>query len=205
MFSTIRPLLLGAALITASGCGDSGRIQVPPFDPATAGQQAIAEYDTNKDGVLDDAELDRCPGLKQGLKLIDKNGDGKLSADEIRDRVLQYFEDKVALFPLTVIVTLDGKALDGATVTLVPEAFMGPSVKPVRGTTDTGGSCSFLAEGQTIRGVYPGVYRVEVSKKDADGKETVPEKYNAKTTLGFELGGGNELQRAPFLAVLKSK
>jgi len=40
-------------------------------------------------------------------------------------------------------------------------------------------------------GVIPGIYRVEVSKSDADGRETIPTRYNAKTTFGCVVGFGS--------------
>jgi hypothetical protein len=32
------------------------------------------------------------------------------------------------------------------------------------------------------------MYRVEVSKKDPSGRETIPPRYNQKTVLGVEVG-----------------
>jgi hypothetical protein len=207
MLSKTGSLFVVAALtVAATGCSERDRVHVPAFQPSSAGQQALGEYDTNKDGFLDGAELERCPGLKQGIALIDQDRDGKLTADEIRDRFAQYFEHKIGLYPLGVIVTLNGRALEGATVTVVPEAFAGSALRPVSGVTDAGGNCTFLVEGQSIPGVAPGVYRVEVSKKDAAGRETVAEKYNTKTTLGFELGGGSDLAKGGhYFVAVKSK
>jgi hypothetical protein len=76
-------------------------------------------------------------------------------------------------------------------VTVVPEKFMAPGVRPARGVTSAGGSCEFQIEGKEYPGLHPGIFRIEVSKKDAGGRETVPAKYNTQTTLGIEAGRGN--------------
>jgi hypothetical protein len=36
--------------------------------------------------------------------------------------------------------------------------------------------------------VQPGVYRLEVYRAADDGRETIPDRYNAKTTLGVDAG-----------------
>src|SRR5262249_8892642 len=77
----------------------------------------------------------------------------------------------------------DGRPLGGATVTLVPEKFMGPATKPATAVTDEDGSGEFRTEGSG-EPVAPGYYRVKVSKV-VSGKETIPAKYsNEQTTLG---------------------
>jgi hypothetical protein len=82
----------------------------------------------------------------------------------------------------------------------VPERFMGPSVKPARGVTDESGACLLAVEGEEIEGVHCGIFRIEVSKPDANGKETIPARYNSASTLGVDTGlrgrpeGGLELR-----------
>jgi hypothetical protein len=39
-----------------------------------------------------------------------------------------------------------------------------------------------------LPGVPYGFYRIQVSRKDAEGKETIPARYNSETTLGQEVG-----------------
>jgi hypothetical protein len=167
-------------------------VPVPPLDPQAVAQQALEQYDTNKDGAIAGAELDACPGLKSSLEVIDTNKDGRITADEIAARITQYKEDKAALFGLSGHVTLDGRPLEGATVTLMPEKFMGTGVKPARCVSDAKGECAFVVEGHEFKSVAnPGVYRIEVSKKDSGGQESIPARYNAKTTLGVEIGQGS--------------
>jgi hypothetical protein len=46
----------------------------------------------------------------------------------------------------------------------------------------------FQTEGEEVPGVRCGIFRIEVSKQAADGKETIPDRYNVKTSLGEEVG-----------------
>jgi hypothetical protein len=179
-----RWLLLGALVLLAAGCSRGGGAAVPQLSPREAADQALAEYDANKDGALDAKELEACPGLLGAVKRVDKDGDGRLSGDELADR-LTIFQQQGMLSDVAVEVTLDNRPLVGATVTLVPEKFMGESYKPATATTDETGIGSFTTEGAGPA-VALGYYRVQVSK-NAQGQESVPAKYNTKTVLGQEI------------------
>jgi EF hand len=180
----------GLFVAVAGGCSDR-TVRVPSMDPTGAANRALREYDADKDGALAGAELAKCPGLKDGLARIDTNGDGRITADELAARLRQYEADKAGLLYLNAAVTLDGKPLADAVITLVPEKFMASGVKPAKGVTGASGSCEFQIEGKEYPGIHPGIFRIEVSKKDARGEETIPAKYNTQTTLGIEAGKGN--------------
>lgn len=190
---TLRPprrrcvLGLSAVLILLAGCSGR-RIAAPQFNPEEAGEQALAEYDLNKDGSLDAKELEHCPSLRSGFTSIDSNKDGRLSAQEITDRVTAYQTSRIGLLSLPCNVNLDGGPLADATVELIPEKFLGPGIKPAKGTSDKSGSVTLQVEGRDTPGVACGFYRVLISKKSASGKETLPPRYNTKTTLGQEIG-----------------
>src|SRR5262249_21344908 len=84
------PVLFGAGLaLFLAGCsgGQPAAVEMPAFSPEDAAGQAMAQYDTNKDGFLDDEELKRCPALRGAVSKIDKNGDGKLTKEEIVQRL----------------------------------------------------------------------------------------------------------------------
>jgi hypothetical protein len=196
----VRRLLLGGLLFLGAGCSGSNNVSPPALSPGEAAGQALAEYDANKDGVLDEKELEKCPALKGALKKIDKNNDGRLSADEIAER-LQLFQRQGVLTSARVEVTLDGSPLGQATVTLVPEKFMGPAFKPASAVTDASGTVPLQVEG-AYKGLVPmGYYRVEVSKKNAGGQEAIPSRFNTQTILGQEVapegeerGGGGTIK-----------
>ena len=179
-------LFLGGVVLLVAGCSGSGS-GGPQVSPREVARAAVAEYDANKDGALDATELQRCPALQGALKRIDKNNDGRLSAEEITDR-LTFLRDGTPQSGVSVEVTLDGRALAGATVTLVPEKFMGASFKPLSAVTDEAGAGILKAKGSGDDVMAPlGYYRVEVSKKNPRGQEIIPDKYNMKTVLGYEI------------------
>lgn len=187
-------MLVGFALFC---CGCSRGVTPPKLDPQAAAQEALTEYDANKDGYLDAGELRRCPALYDSLKSMDTDGDGKLSAEEIAARLEKIRESKVALVGTSCSVILDGRPLAGATVTFVPEPFMGPSVKPAAGVSDEAGTVTLRVDGQSLPGCHCGFFRITVSKKDGD-HETLPERYNTQTVLGqqvaSDLRGGIKLR-----------
>jgi hypothetical protein len=189
--SRCRVLPAGLLVAVLVGCSDRA-IRVPAMNPDGAASQALAEYDANKDGALDDGELNKCPGLKAARQWLDTDKDRRLSGDEIATRVRDYQNDRAGLLALIIQFTLDGKPLTDADVTLVPESFMGSGFKPAHGKTNAGGACvEFRTEGAAYPGIHPGVFRIVVSKKDASGKETIPARYNTETTLGVEARTGN--------------
>jgi len=172
----------------AFGCGASAKVSVPRFSPQDASNRALEEFDANKDGVLDLVELAHCPPLKSCLKAADKDQDGLLSASEIADRLAFYVDtNKSGPTSIGLTVMLDGVARVGATVTLVPEKFLGPEFKTSSGVCDEVGQVYLYVEGGEVAGVFCGLYRVQISQLDAGGNETIAAKYNAQTTLGLEV------------------
>jgi EF hand len=172
----------------ALGCSIGGaRVHAPSLSPGSAAAKAMEEYDTNNDGRLDAQELDRCPALKNSLARFDKDNDGFLTAKEIADRLASYQKNGVGLIALTCKVFLDRRPLAGAHVTFVPESFLGSAFKPAKGVTNDTGKAVMKVEGANTPGVPCGLYRIEVSKQNPSGRETLPAKYNAQTTLGEEV------------------
>jgi hypothetical protein len=197
-----------ACLLGIAGCSRGpARVALPKISASAAASAAMAKYDTDKDGFLNAKELEQCPALQSALKQIDTNNDGRVSADEIAARIAHWQESKQGLTSLAVKVSLDGQPLEGATVTLVPEEFLGSDVQKAVGVTDKGGVAGTTIEqpqtpGQ--RGVQPGFYRVEISKT-AGGKETLPAKYNTKTTLGVEVAPDSPVVLSGAVFDLKSE
>lgn len=186
----ISPVAFYAVLIVAGGCsGRPGRL-LPPGIPAEAGQEAVTKYDANGNGAIDGDELSKVPALKATLKRVDKNGDGEVSAEEITERIAAWQKSKLAITRSIVTLRRDGRPLANATVTIVPESFLGPSVKAANGTTDATGSASLqISSNPDERGVHLGYYRVEVTKPGSDGKEQLPARFNSETELGTEIIG----------------
>jgi hypothetical protein len=182
-------------LLVLVGCNSRpARVNPPAINPKEAAQKAMAEYDTNGDGTIDGAELDKAASLKSSLKELDTNGDGKISADEIASRIEQWQASKVGLMSFSCKVNLDKAPLAGATVTLTPEKFLGTNLLPATGTTNEQGFAAIsIAKDKlsnpNFSGVHVGFYRVEVSKQQ-NGAETIPARYNVNTELGQEVAQG---------------
>jgi hypothetical protein len=179
-------LVFLAALLAPLGCSGR-RVPVPAFAPDRAGQEALALYDRNKDGFLDADELKSCPALHSYLTSWDADKDGRLSGAEIAARITAYQSSRIGLSALAFQVTLDGQPLSGATVTLIPEKFFGDALEPAAGTSDARGVVSVATPRAEVPGAACGLYRIEVSKKDAFGRETISARYNQATILGLEV------------------
>jgi hypothetical protein len=161
----------------------------PQYDADAATKAALADYDKNNNGSIEATEADACPALKTAFKAFDTNGDRVISADELKARFARYASAAGGAGAVSTQcrVTFDGAPLAGATVRLVPERCMGESFRPAAGTTDDTGAATIRPEVEGWAGVYPGLYKITVSKPDGAGKETLPARYNAQTTLGREV------------------
>ena len=190
-------LLLSILVGCLAGCWQSQpkNLEPAPLDAAMAAKRAMEEFDSNQNGQIDRNELAQCPGLKAALPKTDSNRDGKLSEDEIAARLQFFVDSQSALRNFHLIVTLNRQPVDGLSVVLKPEAFLTPAIEPAVGTTNHLGIAYPMIEfedpdivKQGIAGVRPGMYRVEVSRLDGSGEETIPAKYNTETRLGVEVG-----------------
>jgi hypothetical protein len=182
----LRILALSCLFSSFSACGDR-RIVPPVLDAEEAAGKALAEFDLNKDSFLDAAELERCPGLKCCIKELDKDSDGRLNADEISERLSKFRGSGVGLLGVSCTLVRNDAPFPGPTVTLVPEKFLQPALKASSGVADDRGQVTLQIEDQPVPGVALGFYRIEVSYKDAEGKETIPARYNSETILGHEV------------------
>jgi hypothetical protein len=102
-------------------------------------------------------------------------------------------------------ILLDGRPVEGATVTLVPEKFFQGGIPVAAASSNAEGIVEPTMEfGEeyavgTLSGVRPGIYRIEISKKGADGRELIPARYNSNTQLGREVGVGPH-QHGPIIS-----
>jgi len=185
---------VGVAMLLLAGCSGRPARVYPDAIAGDAPQKAMELYDTDHDGFIDGAELDKVPGLKAALKQVDTNGDGKISADEIAARIKVWKDSKIGRTTLSVPVTHNGAPLAGAKVRLVPESFLGSALHTAEGTTDKGGVARVSAQPRDagdVPGLSPGFYRVEITKEG----DNIPAKYNTATTLGLEVGAMDQATR----------
>jgi len=167
-------------------------VRQPAIDAAGAGREALVLYDTDNNGMISGKELDASPPLKAALSRLDTNGDGGVSAAEVTERVKAWKAMRTGLASWRARVTLDGQPLTGAHVVLEPESFLGTSIKPASGDTNPFGDVSpsvareELPDPSLPGGVHFGLYRVRITKA-AGGKESLPSRFNAESTLGCEV------------------
>ena len=191
----MRTAAVYTSLFLTVGCGDepaTDAITPPAYVPSTVGQQAITQLDTEQDGRLSKAELQQSPALLQSFNDLDTDGDGYVSGGEIGDRIAFYRSTGTALTQIICILTLNDEPLPGASVTCVPEPFLGSELRPASGVSDDQGNVLLQVEGQPVAGLPYGLYQVQVSLKDDRGIETLPPQFNAATTLGFEVAPGTQ-------------
>jgi hypothetical protein len=180
--------LAAVVLLVVGGCmREPPRVQMISVDADAAGQEAMNMYDTNKDGKISGAELDKAPSLKEGLTGFITTKEKGITAAMIAERVKRWQNDyKVGIMGgVSCKVNLGGKPLANAEVKFVPEKFMGANVPESTGKTGPDGVATIsvpTTSAEDASGVPPGWYKVEI--KAAEG---IPAKYNTQTTLGIEI------------------
>jgi len=172
--------------LAATGCSSSPpSIEAPAFDAASAAKQAIADYDANGNGTIEGAELNKSPALKDALAQIDKDGK-QITLEALTARMQSWRQ--ISVIPIVCTVVLDGAPVEGATVTFVPEKFLGAARPQATGKTDSNGAAIIVSNSpelaaKRITGVYSGLYSVSIT----GGQPEVPADYGAKTPLGLEV------------------
>lgn len=194
-FAAIAGLLLVATL----GCGGGGEdtFDVVNLDPAAVASAIMADYDSDSDGEVSKSELKKCKGLElltsgqeqmQAQYRLDQDGNGGITEQEFTDKLTAMFADKRQSYSCRVIYR--GRPLEGATVALIPESFMG-DVPGASGETDIEGSCSVTGDDGKV-GAIPGIYRVEITHPDVK----ISSKYNDESKLSTALDTTNPYAQA---------
>lgn len=181
-------MVASLTLPVIAGClGSQPRLNAPKI-ASDAAEAAVAKYDANSDGAIAGDELNKVPALKASLKRVDKNKDGKVTADEISERIASWQKSGIGLTRAVAWVRQSGQPVSDVEVTFVPEEFLGSNFKSASGTTDSGGSTHLsISAKPDERGIQLGYFRVQLSKKDRDGKETLPARFNTESEFGAEI------------------
>lgn len=184
---TGRTLLWPAILVgvVSTGCFGVKGPDKPDFDPAASAASAFEAYDANTDGFIDDKEVEESPGMLAAFERIDKDGDKKVTPEELSERIRYYKNAGVTVISGAVRVSYKGKPLPDAEITFEPEPFLGDAFQACSATTDYDGLASVSGTDAQFPGLYLGFYRVTISK-EVNGREKIPKKYNEESTIGYE-------------------
>lgn len=146
-------------------------------------QRAIELLDTDGDSAIDLSEVKAAPGLAASFGPIDTSRDGKLSYEEIYERIAFHEHAGTGLCGESYTVRLNRQPLRGARIDFVPEAFLGGEIEPASGITDEYGEVAPQTIGQSVRGLRAGFYRLEVFPDGADGTQPM----SLKDDVGIEV------------------
>ncbi len=179
--------------IAQFGCSSRpGRIATPAVDAEEAAQAALELYDHDADAQLNSEELKASPPLLDALPAYDTNRDSLLSQAELVEGMQSWSARGIGAMALPFVVRLDGRALKGAQVKLVPAPFLSEAIQPAGGSTDNTGSGSVEVAAENrpsnfphnLPVMQPGLYLVEITHPTI----AIPEVYNTASTLGLEAG-----------------
>jgi hypothetical protein len=161
-----RKLAFVIAISGAVGCNDQATTlslkNTPAVDVAAAIMKSV---DANGDGKLTADELASHPGLAAGAARIDQDKDQILTNDELLKR-LETYATGPAMIAMTVTVTQKGRLVEGASVSLKPEDFVGPEAQAFIGTTDRSGTCEPDGEKSSTPGVPVGYYQAHITQQE---------------------------------------
>lgn len=106
-------------------------------------------------------------------------------------------EDRIALVPVTGKVLLGGKALEGATITFIPDSTNKPTTD---GVDVTGGEGTFSMKYRNRVGLAPGKYKVVVGKPrqaggDSKGSADLLSPYMSNLAAQAATGAGAKAEK----------
>ena len=184
MFTMLRLMAASSLFMLLAGCSNRpAGVSIPDWDPAGFADAVVEQLDKNGDASVDKGELGGAPGLAFGARFIDKDGDGKLSREELVARFTLYRDRRVGMTAYELRISHNGRPLVGAEVRLVPEFFLTDILEPATGTTIAQGTVRPSIAGQPTALMRVGYYRVEVNSPTVK----LPAKFNSATTVGVEL------------------
>ena len=186
-------LLAGCSFLLFSSCTGAPARVVAEAPAANSAAAAIEQFDSDKDGLLNEAELAKAPGLKAGLQKGDADLDGKLSAAEINARIANWAKIQTARMPLILILTRRGQPLVDAEVKVIPEAFQGTALPSATTKTNGGGMAMPSSPKEGANGLPPGYFRIEIQSAKGD----IPAAFNTATTLGVEMANDSKIAEGP--------
>jgi hypothetical protein len=199
LWGTMALVVLSLVAMAFSGGCEPAKTVVPivNISPSGASSKAITLYDTNKDGKISGAELDKAPSLKAALDMLGTDANKGVTAAQIAARIQKWADDRNGLVSVLCNVAHNGVPLADAEIKFVPDPFIGEYLKQAGvGKTDSDGIATINLPREpgsdNLRGIPPGYYRVEITKAG----ENIPAQYNRETTFGQEISSDGELKHS---------
>jgi hypothetical protein len=178
------------AMAMVIGC-DRGptRIAPPDWDATLVSERLFDAYDKDQNGFITVEEMKNCPAIESSIATIDQDGNKEVSLAELSDAIRPFEESRIGMITPAFFIRMNGRPLPGARVYLRPDPSVEDIIEPADAVSDRQGMAvpSVSADSlpnPRIRGIRPGIYRVEVSL-EAGGKERVPAYYNTQSSLGL--------------------
>lgn len=194
--------VLAAGLASVVGCGGGpSRVAAPGWEPDAMSAEVMDMYDANSDGLLDEEEMAKAPGLAQGLERMDTSGDGKLSADELEARFQLYADMGTGMQSQSVQILLNNRPIRNAPIRFVPAPFLEGVIEGCEGVTDNVGVVTPLNKKENLRAMQNGFYRIEIDTPMLKGSKAE----EAAKQLGIEISPVSEGENTGSTIVLNIK
>ena len=81
----------------ALGCSGPEHPEIQVFNAVEVTERAMDHLDDDGNGILNEAELKKCPGLSRSRKLIDRDNDDAISSTELQARLQAYLDEQLAI------------------------------------------------------------------------------------------------------------
>jgi len=133
----------------------------------------MEQFDTNTDGVLDEAEISSAKSLGGSVSSLDSNNDSKITKDELESHLARLFNLGTTLTNVTCRVTDGRRPVADAEVVFHPADFLADALPTAKGVTDQSGTARMAISGEELPErlkdspvVQVGFYRVEIKSGD---------------------------------------
>ncbi|MCA9260926.1 MAG: hypothetical protein KDA61_17045 [Planctomycetales bacterium] len=186
IFHTSAWFALGAAALASIGCDSGAATQgaMGSVDVPAAVGRAMELYDSDSDGVLSAAELEKAPSLNY----VASAGSGSLTRDQLTETLAALFgATSTGPEGYSCVIVSRGRPLSSAQVTFKPAEFLAGSLPEAKGTTDASGRADMSVASEQLpeasRGypvVYPGLYQIVVEHSSLK---------KAHKPMGCQVGG----------------
>jgi len=198
---SILTIVYGVLIVASVGClGGLEPVDVPQVDAEAAASGAMEMYDKNGDGKLSAEEVAQSPALKASQS-IDQNKDKIIEKEELVRKFSKWATSGIGASTFACRVTHKGQPLKGARVEFVPEEYLQDAFQPAEGTTNRKGIASMGIDSSFLPDDLQRLQAVHQGLYRVvitHPSVDIPSKYNTNTELGLEITFGLSKDFVPF-------